>query len=62
MRLVAELRSSNASHDHGYEIRKVERTRNLLAELNKNGEAIKLYDYNGNELKTNFLNNEVYFS
>ncbi|MDS7929213.1 hypothetical protein RMB13_06940 [Acinetobacter sp. V102_4] len=33
----------------------------LLAELDKNGEVTKIYDYNGNELKINFLRNEVYY-
>ncbi|MCZ3292131.1 hypothetical protein NYZ61_07300 [Acinetobacter baumannii] len=33
-----------------------------LAEINKKGEVIKIYDHNGNELKINFLNNEVYFN
>ncbi|ENU45352.1 hypothetical protein I6L25_00890 [Acinetobacter nosocomialis] len=41
---------------------KMEHTCNLLAELNKNGEVTKLYDFNGNELKINFSNNEVYFN
>ncbi|MCU4521998.1 hypothetical protein [Acinetobacter ursingii] len=41
---------------------KAEHTCNLLAELNKKGEVTKLYDFNGNELKINFLNNEVYFN
>lgn len=33
----------------------------LLAELDKNGEVTKIYDYNGNELKINFLRDEVYY-
>lgn len=33
----------------------------LLAELDKNGEVTKIYDYSGNELKINFLRNEVYY-
>ena len=33
---------------------KAEHTCNLLADINKNGEVTKLYDYNGNELKINF--------
>ncbi|OKO31344.1 hypothetical protein AM415_000777 [Acinetobacter baumannii] len=41
---------------------KMEHTCNLLAEINKKGEVIKIYDHNGNELKINFLNNEVYFN
>lgn len=41
---------------------KAEHTCNLLAELNKNGEVTKLYDYNGNELKINFLQNQVYYN
>ncbi|HAV5443270.1 hypothetical protein N3K59_04280 [Acinetobacter baumannii] len=40
---------------------KVEHTCNLLADINKNGEVTNLYDCNGNELKINFLRNEVYF-
>ncbi|EJB8497801.1 hypothetical protein MW349_003900 [Acinetobacter baumannii] len=40
---------------------KVEHTCNLLADINKNGEVTKLYDYNGNELKINFLRDEVYY-
>lgn len=40
---------------------KTEHTCNLLADINKKGEVTKLYDYNGNELKINFLRNEVYF-
>lgn len=36
-------------------------TRNvdLLADIDKNGEVTKIYDYNGNELKINFLRDEV---
>ncbi len=41
---------------------KAERTCNLLADINKNGEVTKLYDYNGNELKINFLQNQVYYN
>ncbi|AZC09395.1 hypothetical protein DKE47_005915 [Acinetobacter nosocomialis] len=41
---------------------KMEHTCNLLAELNKNNEVTKIYDSNGNELKINFLRNEVYFN
>lgn len=41
---------------------KMEHTCNLLAELDNNNEVIKIYDSNGNELKINFLNNEVYFN
>ncbi|QXA07982.1 hypothetical protein I6L27_00095 [Acinetobacter pittii] len=33
----------------------------MLAELDKNGEVTKIYDYNGNELKINFLRDEVYY-
>ncbi|MFW1762190.1 hypothetical protein [Acinetobacter calcoaceticus] len=33
----------------------------LLAELDKNREVTKIYDYNGNELKINFLRDEVYY-
>ena len=33
----------------------------LLAELDKKGEVTKIYDYNGNELKINFLCDEVYY-
>ncbi|AXX46633.1 hypothetical protein [Acinetobacter baumannii] len=44
-----------------YEAGKVEHTCNLLADINKNGEVTKLYDYNGNELKINFLRDEVYY-
>ncbi|EMH8519011.1 TPA: hypothetical protein ACSBZ5_003417 [Acinetobacter baumannii] len=44
------------------EVGKLEHTCNLLAEINKKGEVIKIYDHNGNELKINFLNNEVYFN
>ena len=33
---------------------KAEHTCNLLADINKNGEVTKLYDYNGNELKLTF--------
>ncbi|MEI5717925.1 hypothetical protein WBV54_09675 [Acinetobacter baumannii] len=40
---------------------RVENTCNLLAEISKNGEVTNLYDCNGNELKINFLRNEVYF-
>lgn len=38
-------------------------TRNvdLLADIDKNGEVTKIYDYNGNELKINFLRDEVYY-
>lgn len=41
---------------------KMEHTCNLLADLDKNNEVTKIYDFNGNELKINFLNNEVYFN
>lgn len=41
---------------------KMEHTCNLLAELNKNNEVTNIYDYNGNELKINFLRNEVYYN
>lgn len=34
---------------------KAEHTCNLLADINKNGEVTKFYDYNGNELKINFF-------
>lgn len=44
------------------EVGKLEHTCNLLADLNKNNEVTKIYDLNGNELKINFLNNEVYFN
>ncbi|HFG6939957.1 hypothetical protein MSC39_10755 [Acinetobacter nosocomialis] len=40
---------------------RMENTCNLLAEINKKGEVTKLYDYNGNELKINFLRDEVYY-
>ncbi|MGM7342868.1 hypothetical protein ACOI3M_23960, partial [Acinetobacter baumannii] len=43
------------------EVGKLEHTCNLLADINKNGEVTKLYDYNGNELKINFLRDEVYY-
>ncbi|HEC0038103.1 hypothetical protein [Acinetobacter baumannii] len=43
------------------EVGKPEHTCNLLADINKNGEVTKLYDYNGNELKINFLRDEVYY-
>ncbi|MEM9993395.1 MAG: hypothetical protein AAGE79_04565 [Acinetobacter pittii] len=33
----------------------------LLAELDRNGEVTKIYDYNGNELTINFLRDEVYY-
>lgn len=33
----------------------------LLADLDKSGEVTKIYDYNGNELKINFLRDEVYY-
>ncbi|MCZ3129147.1 hypothetical protein NYY92_15270 [Acinetobacter baumannii] len=45
-----------------YEVGKAEHTCNLLADINKNGEVTKLYDYNGNELKINFLQNQVYYN
>jgi len=41
---------------------KAEHTCNLLADINKNGEVTKLYDYNGNELKINFLQDQVYYN
>ncbi|MDC4840258.1 hypothetical protein R4611_16330 [Acinetobacter baumannii] len=44
------------------EAKKIEHGCNLLAEINKKGEVTNLYDYNGNELKINFLRNEVYFN
>jgi len=45
-----------------YESGKVEHTCNLLADLDKNNEVIKIYDYSNNELKINFQRNEVYFN
>ncbi len=42
--------------------RKAEHNCNLLADLNKKGEVTNIYDYNGNELKINFLRYEVYFN
>ncbi|MEI1691259.1 hypothetical protein [Acinetobacter nosocomialis] len=45
-----------------YEAGKVERTCNLLADLDKNNEVTKIYDYNNNELKINFQRSEVYFN
>jgi len=39
----------------------VDRNLDVLAELDKNGEVTKIYDYNGNELKINFLRDEVYY-
>ena len=33
----------------------------LLAEIDKKGEVTKIYDLNGNELKINFLRDEVYY-
>lgn len=33
----------------------------LPAELDKNNEVTKIYDYDGNELKINFLRNEVFY-
>lgn len=39
----------------------IDRSLDMLAELDKNGEVTKIYDYNGNELKVNFLRNEVYY-
>ena len=44
------------------EVGKSEHTCNLLADINKNGEVTKLFDYNGNELKINFLQNQVYYN
>lgn len=41
---------------------KAEHTSNLLADINKNGEVTKFYDYIGNELKINFLQNQVYYN
>ncbi|EPP8766448.1 hypothetical protein QDT13_001658 [Acinetobacter baumannii] len=38
------------------------RIADLLAEIDKKGEVTKIYDLNGNELKINFLNNEVLFN
>ncbi len=37
------------------------RTEDLLADLDKSGEVTKIYDRNGNELKINFLREEVYY-
>ena len=37
------------------------RVRDLLADIDKKGEVTKIYDYNGNELKINFLRDEVYY-
>jgi|GEM_PF-1356638 len=39
----------------------IDRGVDLLAELDKNGEVTKIYDYNGNELKINFLRDEVFY-
>ncbi|MFY6330619.1 hypothetical protein ACOUQD_17105 [Acinetobacter baumannii] len=32
-----------------------------VADLDKKGEVTKIYDLNGNELKINFLRDEVYY-
>ncbi|MDC4489528.1 hypothetical protein NQ772_08175 [Acinetobacter baumannii] len=32
-----------------------------VADLDKNGAVTKIYDLNGNELKINFLRDEVYY-
>lgn len=37
------------------------RVADLLADLDKSGEVTKIYDLNGNELKINFLREEVYY-
>ena len=37
------------------------RTEDILADLDKSGEVTKIYDRNGNELKINFLRDEVYY-
>lgn len=37
------------------------RIQDLLADIDKNGEVTKIYDYNGNELKINFLRDEVFY-
>lgn len=37
------------------------RTEDLLANLDKSREVTKIYDRNGNELKINFLRDEVYY-
>ncbi len=42
-------------HYHAYS-----RVADLLADLDKKGEVTKIYDLNGNELKINFLRDEVY--
>jgi hypothetical protein len=39
----------------------IDRCVDLLADLDKNGEVAKIYDYNSNELKINFLRDEVYY-
>lgn len=38
------------------------RIADLLAEIDKKGEVTKIYDLNGNELKINFLRDEVYYN
>lgn len=38
-----------------------DRNLDLLADLDKNGEVTKIYSYDGNELKINFLRDEVYY-
>ncbi len=43
-------------YNHAYS-----RVADLLADLDKNGEVTKIYDLNGNELKINFLRDEVYY-
>lgn len=37
------------------------RIQDLLADIDKKGEVTKIYDLNGNELKINFLRDEVYY-
>lgn len=37
------------------------RVADLLAEIDKKGEVTNIYDLNGNELKINFLRDEVYY-
>ncbi|HDX6064643.1 hypothetical protein [Acinetobacter baumannii] len=38
------------------------RIADLLAEIDNKGEVTKIYDLNGNELKINFLLDEVYYN
>ncbi|EOG8122121.1 hypothetical protein MXZ85_11030 [Acinetobacter baumannii] len=45
-----------------YDIEKAGHNCSLLAEVDKQSNVVKIYDYNGNELEMHMFRDEVYFN